>query len=502
MVLSKSNYLTYLRHPAWLWLEKHDKVKLPEVDDDTQAVFDAGNLFEEYAEQLFPGALKLGYKTNGVFDGTKYFALAKVTTEALLGEDRVFLQGRVEVNSITCIFDVLERNSSGTYNLYEIKSSTKAKPEHEHDLAFQTLVLERAGLSIEKMFVIHANGGYVRNADIDPSQITETVEVSSTVRSLMDFTAEEVEKAVAVMAMPIMPDPSPRFARNGSFKEWLKIYRSLVDEIGPDSIYRVNAFGASKIGELEDIGVTELTQIPEDFSLSPKLLALVESSKRNERIINNEAIGEFLSKLQYPLYFLDYETFAGVVPAFDGLRPYQHVPFQYSLHVLQSPNAEVQHKEYLHTENTLSVEPFLKQLALDIGPDGSVIVWCQIFERGRNIEMAAMKPTFYNFLHNLNDRVVDLMLPFSHSWFVDKGFRASASIKDVLPVLVPELSYKDLNIHGGNTAQRVWMETVLSGKNQERKDQIMEDLRKYCELDTLAMVKIWEVLCNVQNGQE
>jgi hypothetical protein len=111
--------------------------------------------------------------------------------------------------------------------------------------------------------------------------------------------------------------------------------------------------------------------------------------------------------------------------------------------------------------------------------------------------MAAIEPNYNNFLYNLNDRVIDLMIPFSEGWFIDKGFRASASIKDVLPVLVPELSYKELNIRGGNTAQRVWMETVQGGKNQDRKEEIFNDLRKYCELDTLAMVRIWEVLKGV-----
>lgn len=118
-------------------------------------------------------------------------------------------------------------------------------------------------------------------------------------------------------------------------------------------------------------------------------------------------------------------------------------------------------------------------------------------EKSRNAEMAALAPEYNQFLYNLNDRLIDLMTPFAEGWFIDKDFFGSASIKAVLPVLVPELSYKELNIHNGNTAQRVWAETVLMGKNSERKDEIMSDLRKYCELDTLAMVKILAVLRNI-----
>jgi hypothetical protein len=130
----------------------------------------------------------------------------------------------------------------------------------------------------------------------------------------------------------------------------------------------------------------------------------------------------------------------------------------------------------------------------DIGPDGTVLVWFKTFEMGRNADMAEMEPDFNNFLYNVNDRIIDLKDPFAQQWFVDKGFRASASIKDVLPVLAPELSYKDLNVQGGTTAQRVWMQTVLEGKNPDKKDELMNDLRTYCERDTYAMVRIWEVL--------
>ena len=167
MILSKSNYLLYLKHPAWLWLEKHDKSKLPEVDDDTQAIFDAGNLFESYAERLFPDGITLGYKTDGGFDFAKYKSLPEVTKKAIEDKVKVIFQGRFEIDNTTCIFDILERNENGTYNLYEIKSSTKAKKEHEYDLAFQAIVLERSGLKIENIFVIHVNNEYVRDGEID-----------------------------------------------------------------------------------------------------------------------------------------------------------------------------------------------------------------------------------------------------------------------------------------------------------------------------------------------
>lgn len=494
MTLSKSNFLQYLRHPAWLWLEKHNKSILPEIDENTQAIFDAGNLFESYAEKLFPDGVTLGYKTRGNFDGKKYWALPETTAKALKEKTKVLFQGRLEVNGITCIFDVLERNENGSYNLYEIKSSTKAKPEHEHDLAFQTIVLESSGLTIESIFVIHVNNEYVRKGDILPEEITDITEVTSAVRSKLDMTAIHIEKAKAVMVAKEMPDPSPRHARLGCLSDWLVIYNILFPDLDPYSIYKLHSPGAQRIGTLEDAGIRIIGDIPLDENLTVKQRHQVHAVQQNQRLINTNEIEAFLKTFQYPLYFFDYETLAGVIPPFDGMRPYQQVPFQYSLHILSSPESTLLHKEYLHTENTSPVTSLVKQLQEDIGTEGSVVVWYQGFEKGCNVTLSELAPEYSEFLYALNERIVDLMIPFAEGWYVDKDFFGSASIKSVLPVLVPELSYKDLAIHDGGTAQHTWMSTVLEGKNKAQKDQIMSDMREYCTLDTLAMVKIWEIL--------
>ena len=216
--------------------------------------------------------------------------------------------------------------------------------------------------------------------------------------------------------------------------------------------------------------------------------------RSGEQKINQEEIDSFLKGLEYPLHFFDYETMMGVIPAFDGYRPYQQVPFQYSLHILPEPGAELIHKEYLHTDNSDPVPTLLEHLERDFGPKGSVISWFMTFEKSRNTEMAKMYPKYETFLSGLNDRMIDLMIPFSNGWFVDKNFFGSASIKAVLPVLLPELSYKALAISGGADAQRLWMETVLKGLNPEKKEKIMADLRKYCTLDTYAMYAIYKYL--------
>ena len=493
MQLSKSEYMLYMRHPAWLWLKKHDKSKLPPIDDDTQAIFDAGFLFESYAEKLFPDALKLEYDRS---DYQEYVKLTKRTKEAIDSGASTIVQGRFESDRITCISDILVKTDDKTFDLYEIKSSTSVKPEHIFDLAFQVTVLEGSGYKVGKVFVVHVNNHFVRNGEVDAKDLVTISEVTERVRDLQDETKQNIAEAIAVVDSPKSPDISPADTKLGVFGDWLEIYKTLVS-VDKYSIYSLCSPGADKIGKLEQMGIKNIADIPDGFKLSEKQKCQVEATKNDEVFINSPRIETFLDNLKYPLYFLDYETLSSVIPYFDGLSPYKQLPFQYSLHVLDKPGGEIKHHEYLHSENSNPVKQLSKALKSQIGDNGTVLVWYESFEKGCNRLMGKISPEFSEFYESLNERIVDLMIPFSTCSYVHKDFFGSASIKKVLSVLIPELTYGDLEIQGGNSAQRLWMETVLDGKSLDKKDKLFQDLKKYCELDTYAMVKIYQHLVEI-----
>lgn len=495
MTLTKSEYLLFLKHPAWLWLKKHDKSKLPETSAQLQNLFDAGHIFEEYAEKLFPNAVKLGFS-----EYAQYLSLPTKTEEHLKNGTKTILQGRVEANNLTCIFDVLDNVGDGNFDLIEIKASTSAKVDHHIDLAFQLHVLESAGVVVRDIKVIHVNNKFVKNGEIKPEDITSTVDVTAEVRALEGFTKINIERALEVMTSEEMPSLSPRFAAGGALKEWMEVYKHIRGEHESHHIYNITSPNPVALGQLEDLHIENIADIPEDFNLNYKQRWQVMANK-NGRHMNVEKIQQFIKSLEFPLYFLDYETLSGVIPPFDGLKPYQQLPFQYSLHILKNEKAELGHREFLHTSITNPLPTLLAQLKKDIGSAGTVLVWNESFEKGCNDLMGLLSPDYQEFLKSVNSRIKDLMTPFSKGWFVDKEFKGSASIKKVLPAIVSELSYKDLNIQEGGTAQGVWMETFLNGGNQDQKEQIKKDLLEYCKLDTLAMVEIYKVLKSVGNEQ-
>jgi len=365
----------FLKHPAWMWLKKHDKTKLPAVDDNTQAVFDAGHMFEKYAEALFPGIVTVGFEG---FD--EYTSLPARTKKVLDQGAKIIAQGRFESGNITFIGDILVKISAGTFDLYEIKSSTKVKPEHEFDLAFQMVVLEACGYKMNKIAVIHVNSDYVRNGEIKKNQITTTTDITESVKEKREETKANIEKALEVVALPKIPDISPALFWGDKFGEWLDIYRTLTT-VDPESIYDLFSVSPANIGKLEELKIQRLVDIHDEFPLTDKQRNQVVATKSGQEIIDKAKIKRFLKNLEYPLYFLDYETLSSVVPYFDSLTPYQQIPFQYSLHVLDKPDGDLKHFMYLHKENSNPVKALSKSLKSAIGTEGTVLVWSESFEK-------------------------------------------------------------------------------------------------------------------------
>lgn len=251
------------------------------------------------------------------------------------------------------------------------------------------------------------------------------------------------------------------------------------------------------LASLLDDGVMSLKDVPEEM-IGRKLQKAYRTALRTGRAhIDKEGIADWLGGLSYPLYFLDYETWSSAVPAFDGYRPYQQIPFQYSLHVQAKPSAKLEHYEFLATEGGDPVPALAKALAKQIGPTGSVITWNMSFEKARNREMGEHLAKYAEYFEQVNERVVDLGKPFADGHYVHKDFRGSWSIKKVLPVLVPELSYEEMEISNGGEASTSW--PVLTGATLKpaEKTKLAKDMLAYCQLDTLAMVRILSVLQNV-----
>jgi len=461
IVLTKSDFLRFLQCPKQLWLHKNKPEIKPDLSITEEAIFEQGYEVEVLANQLF--------------------------------SENAQFQVEVSVEGLYAKADVLELDgSTGKWNLYEVKSSNKVKKEHISDLAFQKYVFEKSGKEIQDCFVVHLNGDYVRKGDIDVQSLFTITNVTDKVEDYLHELPNLIETAKQILELK--EEPKVRVGSQCKNPYVCPFMEYCWKDIPKHTVFDLPHFHGRKRDQLLNQDTLMVQDIPDDFPLTDKQWAHARVMQNGKAHIDQPKIVEALNELEFPLYFLDYESCNPAIPLFDGISPAQQLCFQYSLHILEEDGETLHHKEFLHTGKDTPLPHLLKQMREDIGPKGSVIVWFKPFETGRNKEMAKLYLEYADFLNDINERTFDLMDVFKNGHFIHPDFRGSSSIKKVLPVLAPDFSHSELEIRDGGTASVTWFRAVHKDEHAVTMQEVQEALLEYCKLDTLAMVKIFKHL--------
>lgn len=493
VILSKTDYILYRECPKNVWLKIHkpDVYLQTELSNFEKAIIEAGNEVELVARSLFPGSI--------LIEG-RGLAAQKETQNLLAKKQKVLFQPIFAKDGFFAAVDILEYNPDDeTYSIYEVKSTNDIDAKtHYHDLAFQINLLSMSGLRIKKASVIHLNSEYARQGELNINKLFKTQDATEEVVAIKDSVKTEMEIALKYVSQTKEPTGFCDCVYKGRSNHCATFKHSnpQIPEYGIHDITRIGNSKA-KLLELVDIGVFKMEEVPDHIEFSTAQKNQIDAWKTDLIMVDKHKIRQELDSLIFPLYFLDYETFPCAIPRFDGFSPYQHIPFQYSLHILNSENEEPEHREFLFDKDADPSAELVKSLRSNIGDRGSIIVWSKKFEKKINEEIAKRIPSEKQFIDDINNRVYDLMEIFSNQHYVHKDFRGRVSIKNILPVLVPELSYKSLEIKEGGTASQKWGEAIFGEIAEKEKQKIVADLKEYCCLDTLAMYKIWRHLRDV-----
>ncbi len=459
-MLSKSDFMKYKRCPCELWLQKCRPDLLPPADAGLEHVFAMGNQVDREARLLFPG----GHEVQGfVFDGWRN------TQKALSEGHEAIFQPTVVADQIHARADILTRNrAQGSWDIREVKMTTKVKEEHIIDLAFQLTCFRTAHVEVSKTYVVHVNPRYVRHGEINPQKLFTMEDVTEEVRKEVLRVKREIPKALEITKWGRKPTQKNVDACvNTETCEFLGYY--------------LHELPAAIREELMELRAGEPRR-------NPPVIA-----------IDADRIRRALSGLHQPFQFLDYETYSPAIPMFDGYRPYEAVTFQYSLHVQAESGAKPSHDAYLHDKLSDPAPSLAAHLREHSRPGGAFIAWYATFEKTRNDEMARRLPSFAQFFASVNQRMFDPINLFKKKGgaYFHSDFGGSASLKKVLPVIVPELSYKGLAIQKGDVASYSWPTLIDPTVPAEKRKTLRENMLEYCGLDTLAMVKIMEHLKQV-----
>lgn len=448
-----------------LWAKSHDKIQLKIKTLYEQHLIQQGQQVEALAREFIETFLLPTYKSAQLLWQPSY-------------HDNQF-----EIRADALIWD----KSAEVYDLFEIKSSTSIHREHEYDITFQVLLLEEI-LDLRRVSIIHIYKNYQHNGDLNLEILFTVEDVTELVDKRRADTANLRQEALAVSKMK---EPDPAFACTKP--NTCPCPEFCHPELPRNPIYDIPYIGRKAV-QLREMEITDIQAVPPTFSLNEKQERHVQSVKTGQPLIEAQAIHDSLSSLAYPLYFLDYETFNPAIPLFTGYRPYEHIVFQYSLHVIKTPGADPEHFECLITDRSDPAPIIVPHLLNNLGEKGSVIVWNQSFEAYRNKDLAIHCRSYRAQLENINYRLFDLMVIFKDGLYVHPDFHGSSSLKAVLPVLCPELSYEDLNIGNGEEAMMTWYWLQTATLSQEVIEQTLDSMREYCKLDTYAMVAILEKL--------
>ena len=480
--LSKSTFVRGLQCEKSLYLYKnHYNLKDP-ISTSKQAVFDQGNEIGLLAQSLFPG----GVDASPINHFNILDSVTK-TKEFLSAGETIIYEATFLFNEVLIALDVLVKDNQG-WKAYEVKSSTSVSDTHIKDAAIQYYTITNSGLNLEDISIVHINNKYVLNDNIDVDQLFTIKSVKERVQKFLPKIALEISRLKSVLELKNVPKteigPYCNKPYECDFKGtcWINVPKY--------SIFDLSKLKLTKKLELYKNGVHTIDQINlQETKLTTNQALQVKTEVSKTPYVNKKNIDKFLSDLNYPLHFLDFETINPAVPKYNGTKPYQQVLFQYSLHLKKSKTSSLEHKEYLADPNKDPRIGFIINLISDCGISGDILVYNIGFERARLNELAEQFPKFKTQLKSIVGRLKDLMIPFQKKWYYTHEMRGSYSIKQVLPALVPELTYNRLNIQSGEFSKLTFL-SMVNKTFRGNKQLSRNDLLEYCMTDTYAMVKI------------
>jgi hypothetical protein len=455
-------------------------------DENERLLFKRNHVLEELARNIFPGGVLIESDHEASIE-----AKIKSTEKALENEENEILyQPAFEYDLNFAISDILVKNNEG-WNIYEVKNSTKISDFNLWDAAFQYYVLKNYGLTISDICLVYVNSNYKRRGKLDLKKLFSIDSVLDKVVKKQPQVAQRIELFHKVIAAD--SEPSIAISEHCTYPVECGFIHHCWKDIPDDSVFSIKNMHLHKKFELYNSGVTSIDEIPPYFNLTQIQRIHIDSYLHDKPRIVKEKIRSFVESLEYPLYFLDFESFQSPVPLLENSKPYQQIPFQYSLHIKQPQGSKLLHLDFISDPAKETRIEFIERLIADLGSVGSILVYNKSYEISILSHIASDFPKYRVEIREIINRIVDLMIPFERKYLYKPEMNGSHSIKYVLPALVPELSYSSLPISDGRTAA-VTFEKLWSESDSTVIHDSIKHLRDYCKMDTLAMVRILEAL--------
>ena len=480
VAISKSKYVSGLQCPTLLWTQYNDPNSIPKPDAAKLAIFETGHKVGDLAKDLFPGGTEISWSD----DPKGRMERTAAETQELMKRRVPLYEASFLIDGCYCRADLLVPTDGEAWDLYEVKSATGVKDVNLHDVAFQAWAIERFGVRLDRLYLVHLDNTFVRQGEIDVQGLFHAEDVTTRARALMPDVPQNVQRMQATIAGERPGTPIGEHCSDPYVCDLWPACSSFLPQDSVLDLYRIRKGDAfTLIGN----GVTSVVDVSPS-ALNAKQMVQQEAIRTGETHVQADEIHAWLAGLEYPLHCFDFETMMPAVPLFDGTRPYQQIPFQFSLHIVDSPGAEPRHIEFL-AEDAVDPRPGLIEALGAIGPEGTILAYNMGFEQARLRELAEAFPAHAEFLLGLVSRFQDLIVPFRNFWWHDARQRGRCSLKYVLPA-VTGTTYEGMEIAEGGQAAREFQRDVFGDVAPDEKQRVLGALRTYCAQDTQALVDV------------
>jgi len=484
-LLSKSSFIKGLQCEKHLYLYKYHYDEMDKLSEMQKAIFKRGTNVGVLAQKLFPGGVVAAQG-----DPPNYEMALKRTKDFINSDAEVIYEAAFTFNEVLSIADIFFKEKGGA-RVFEVKSSTSISETYLNDAALQYYVISSLGIRVKDFSIIYINNQYVRKGNLNLQELFITESVLELILPLQKSVKQNVDRFKKLLLRKKMPNIDiGEHCHNPYTCGFFDYCRKHIPE---DSIFDFAGMHLTKKYELYRDGIINLNDVPEDYPLNKNNELQLDVHKSGKPLIDKKAIKNFLSDLNYPLYFMDFETFQPAIPLFDNSKPYQQIPFQYSVFLKKNNDTEAEHFEFLAEPGEDPRKKFIENLLKVTKGSGDVIVYNKTFEITRLNEIARDFPDYADEIEKLISRIKDQMILFQKKYYYSPEMKGSYSIKAVLPALVPELSYDELEINEGGLAS-IAFESLQTETDFMFIAEIKQQLLEYCKLDTLGMVRILERL--------
>ncbi len=487
--LSKSTFQRGVQCVKSLYLYKNFIHLRDPLSMQQKAIFNRGNNVGVLAQKLFEGGIDVS-KVVTKRDENYYSELVEKTKKLIEDGVSIIYEGAFQYEQVLVILDILVKEE-GEWLAYEVKSSTKITPTYLTDASLQYWVISNSGLLLKDVSIVIINNQYVRKGGLNIQELFKIQSVKNEVLLNLEMIEQQVTALKRVAVSTYMPDVK---IGEQCFSPYNCDFTGNCWKAVPsDSIFDISGVQKSELFNLYNSGYKTINQIPEENNLDKNVNLHIQAYKSGEVTVNKVEIEKFLNKIAYPIFFMDFETFMPAIPIYENTKPYQHLPFQYSLHCKKSKDDALEHFYFLAEQGSDPRKAFIENLLKNIGTDGTVLVYDTLMEKNVLNGLKQIYPEHTIKIEALLTRFVDLIKPFQEKSYYHPAMKNSFSIKNILHALVPELSYTNLSISSGSIAMTAF-ENLQTETDIFKIIETREHLLNYCELDTLAMVKLLEIL--------